>query len=255
MQSDKKVSKSQTSSWGSGLNLEQILVVFPHFVCLFVWGVSVSQGFLGRRRISKWTFNLRWFPQVSDEGAERVEQNEPNNQKPNTTTNKQIRLFPNKQRKVSWSRWTGANWQQPLCGDDTPLWHRLTAIVGLCRPRSWRRRRWRWWWWRRVKATVSLHRCHLHHRQPPPPGLALITATSVFLFFFFFPRSSVVCRTNSSRHLPPLLRLSSLLLLTPPCVSSQLEAVSAPLYCGLYLHVFVRGMCVLQERVRGSVWY
>lgn len=73
------------------------------------------------------------------------------------TTNKHIHLLPNKQSKLSWSRWTRANWQQPLCCDDMPLWHRLTAIVGLCRPWWWW---WRWrWWWRRVKATVSL-RCY-----------------------------------------------------------------------------------------------
>lgn len=74
----------------------------------------------------------------------------------NMTTNKHIHLLPNKQSKLSWSRWTRANWQQPLCCDDMPLWHRLTAIVGLCRPWWWWR--WRWWWWR-VKATVSL-RCY-----------------------------------------------------------------------------------------------
>lgn len=91
--------------------------------------------------------------------------------------------------------------------------------------------------------------CHLHHWQPPP-GPALITATSVFLFFPLSPLVSSLCAEQIVHATAPLLCLSSLPPLTPPCISSQLEAVSAPLFYGFYLHVFVHSMCVLRTSAR-----
>ena len=72
----------------------------------------------------------------------------------------------------------------------------------------------------------SASTAHLRHgnRRRPCLGLLLITATPVPPHF---TASSLVPPLSAEQTAPP--PLTPLLLLTPPCVSSQLEAVSAPL--------------------------
>lgn len=122
--------------------------------------------------VSRWTFMLRFClscSQVKNDSVcssppSQITSGQTESAEENTeraTTNKQLRLFQTTDKRgASWSRWTQANWQQPLCCDDTSRWHRLKAIVGLCRP--WRRR----WWWRRLTMMAEGEsRC-----QPPPTG-------------------------------------------------------------------------------------